>query len=275
MLNPDLVLIGESDERAGDMLSSIHRAVCESSPGVHRMNFANAEIAKLALNTFVTTKISYANMLADLCDRIAGADADVVTDALGADTRIGRKYLKGALAYGGPCFPRDNRAFAAIARSTGARADLAAATDRINEHQTARLVSIVSARARPGSRVGVLGLSYKPDTPVVEESAGVNLAAALVGAGYEVVVYDPLAQSAGIAELSARGVKVESASSAEDCAQSASVSVVTVAHAEFAEMPAAAFGHRDTRAVIVDPWRVVRRGALSGVVDVVYPGFGS
>jgi UDPglucose 6-dehydrogenase len=275
MLNPDFVLIGESDERAGGMLSSIHHAMCDNTPEVHRMNFVNAEITKLAVNTFVTTKISYANMLADLCDRLAGADVDVVTDTLGSDSRIGRKYLKGALAYGGPCFPRDNRAFAAVARGLGVRADLAEATDRINSHQTTRLVSMVSTHARPRSRIGVMGLSYKPDAPVVEESAGVNFAAALVDAGYEVIVYDPLAQAAGIAELSARGIKVESASSAKDCAQSADVLVVTVPLPEFAEFPAEVFDRRDIRSVIIDPWRIVPRDALSGVADVVYPGCGS
>src|SRR5262245_10730941 len=111
MLLPDAILIGESDLRAGDLLESIYRTTCDNSPPVQRMNFVNAEITKLSVNTFVTTKISYANMLADICDRLPGADVDVVTNAVGLDSRIGRKYLKGALGYGGPCFPRDNIAF--------------------------------------------------------------------------------------------------------------------------------------------------------------------
>ncbi len=111
MLLPDAILIGESDTRAGDLLESIYRTSCENNPPVQRMNFVNAELTKISVNTFVTTKISYANMLADICDRLPGADVDVVTNAVGMDSRIGRKYLKGALGYGGPCFPRDNVAF--------------------------------------------------------------------------------------------------------------------------------------------------------------------
>jgi UDPglucose 6-dehydrogenase len=117
MLNPDMLLIGESDERAGQILAGIYGNVCKSKPVVARMNFVNAELTKLSVNTYVTTKISYANMLAEICEKLPGADADVVTSALGLDSRIGRKYLKGALGYGGPCFPRDNVAFAALARS--------------------------------------------------------------------------------------------------------------------------------------------------------------
>jgi UDPglucose 6-dehydrogenase len=80
------------------------------------MNFVNAELAKLSVNTFVTTKISYANMFAQVCETLPGADVDVVTAAIGSDSRVGSKYLKGALGYGGPCFPRDNLAFASLAR---------------------------------------------------------------------------------------------------------------------------------------------------------------
>ena len=93
------------------------------------MNYVNAELTKLSVNTFVTTKISYANMLAQVCETLPGADADVVTAAIGCDTRIGQKYLKGALGYGGPCFPRDNVAFSALARDNGVPALLAEATD--------------------------------------------------------------------------------------------------------------------------------------------------
>src|SRR5580704_14058342 len=117
MSTPDMILIGESDERAGRMLEDVYRTVCPNNPPVSRMNFVNAELTKISVNTFVTTKISYANMLAEICEQVPGADADVVSAAIGLDTRIGRKYLKGAFGYGGPCFPRDNKAFARFAEN--------------------------------------------------------------------------------------------------------------------------------------------------------------
>jgi UDPglucose 6-dehydrogenase len=138
MLNPDMILIGESDTRSGEILEKLYKGVCDSNPRIQRMNFVNAELTKLSVNTFVTTKISYANMLAQVCERLPGADADVVCSAIGCDTRIGSKYLKGALGYGGPCFPRDNVAFSALARATGAPALLAEATDQLNRRQVPR-----------------------------------------------------------------------------------------------------------------------------------------
>ena len=131
MLRPDMILIGESDERSGKTLEELYTTTCESNPRINRMNYVNAELTKLSVNTFVTTKISYANMLAEVCETLPTADVDVVTQAIGCDTRIGKKYLRGAMGYGGPCFPRDNVAFSALARTNGAPALLAEATDAL------------------------------------------------------------------------------------------------------------------------------------------------
>src|SRR5260370_11020738 len=139
MLNPDMILIGEAEARSGAILEELYTGVCESSPRIQRMNYVNAELTKLSVNTFVTTKISYANMLAQICETLNGADADVVTSALGCDTRIGPKYLKGALGYGGPCFPRDKIAFSALARGNGGPPLLAEATAGLNDRQGPRL----------------------------------------------------------------------------------------------------------------------------------------
>ena len=147
------------------------------------MSLVNAELTKIAVNTYVTMKISYANALADMCERLPGADVEAVTDALGLDTRIGRKYLRGAIAYGGPCFPRDNKAFGVLARDLGAEPLLAEATDAVNVAQTDRLARVVQSRLEPGSAVGILGLAYKPYTGVIEESPGVSLARLLGNAG--------------------------------------------------------------------------------------------
>ena len=143
------------------MLQTIYLQMCENKPPVQRMNWISAELTKISVNTYVTTKISYANMLADICDRLPGADVDVVTKALGADTRIGAKYLKGAMGYGGPCFPRDNVAFAALARKLGARADVAEATDRINNYQVDRLTE-------PGLQVRQGRHAHRPARPLLQ-----------------------------------------------------------------------------------------------------------
>src|SRR5881394_663454 len=254
MLFPDSILIGESDTKAGDMLQTIYLQMCEKKPPVQRMNFVNAELTKISVNTYVTTKISYANMLADICDRLPGADVDVVTKALGADTRIGQKYLKGAMGYGGPCFPRDNIAFAALARKIGARADVAEATDRINNYQVDRLTSLVSKFAKAGTRIALLGLSYKPQTPVVEESHSVKLAARLADAGYIVTVHDPLAQDAALAVL---GDKVVSASSIESAVRDADLLIVGTGWPEYKEIDPRWAKRDGQKLTVLDLWRTL------------------
>src|SRR3954465_2955517 len=252
MLQPDMILIGESDEQAGDVLQRVYERSCDNKPVFRRMNFVNAELTKISVNTYVTTKISYANMLADICDRIPGADVDVVTKALGADTRIGSKYLKGAMGYGGPCFPRDNVAFAALARKIGARADVAEATDRINNHQIERLSALVAKFAKAGTRIALLGLSYKPQTPVVEESHSVKLAAKLADAGYIVSVHDPLAQDAALAVL---GDKVVGASSLESAVRDADLLIVGTGWPEYKAIDPAWAKRDGQRMTILDLWR--------------------
>lgn len=272
MLYPDMILLGESDPRAGEMLEAIYKTSCENNPPVMRMNLVNAELTKISVNTFVTTKISYANMLADICERLPGADVDVVTAAVGMDSRIGRKYLKGAIGYGGPCFPRDNIAFAKLAHSLGARPDLAEATDRLNDYQIDRLTAAAKKFLAGRKHVGILGLSYKPDTPVVEESQGVQLAARLADEGLTVMVYDPLALDNAMVELKDKVVAV---GSAEDCVKSSDVVIVTTAWAEFKQIPASAFMRAEGRVVVFDCWRLLPSAELQAVADFHYMGYGA
>ena len=271
MLSPDVILIGESDAKAGDVLERIYQQSCDNKPAVHRMNFVNAELTKISVNTFVTTKISYANMLADICDRIAGADVDVVTAAVGADSRIGAKYLRGAIGYGGPCFPRDNVAFASLARTIGARAELAEATDLVNRHQVERVVGAILARTTHPGPIGILGLSYKPDTAVVEQSQGVALAGRLIAEGHEVIAYDPKALDNAQAALAGSMI---AAASAEECVRRASIVVVMTPWPEFRSIPLSAFT-RPQRLTVIDCWRLFAREEVGTVAEVVYLGQGA
>jgi len=266
MLEPDMVLIGESDSRAGDVHEQLYKGVCENDPPFRRMSLVNAELTKIAVNTYVTMKISYANTLADMCERLPGADVEVVTGALGLDTRIGGKYLRGALSYGGPCFPRDNKAFGVLARDIGTEPLLAEATDAVNVAQTDRLARVVQTRLEAGNSVGILGLSYKPDTAVIEESPGLALARLLANAGHEVHVYDPVATEAGVKAL---GGLVQGASSAAELLEKSDVAVIATPWPEFADLPA---GRNGKRTVVIDCWRLLPEDAGDGAVEIVRLG---
>jgi UDPglucose 6-dehydrogenase len=221
------------------------------------------------VNTFVTTKISYANMLAQVCERLPGADADVVTTAIGCDSRIGQKYLKGALGYGGPCFPRDNVAFSALARATGAPALLAEATDQLNRRQVPRLAEIILARLPQGGTVGILGLSYKPHTEVIEESQGVDLARHLLKAGVRVTLYDPAAMQ----NTKKQVPNASFAASAAECAGLADVLAITTAWPEFKNLKPADL-KQGGRPTVIDCWRVLSANAFSDVSDYLRLGYG-
>jgi UDPglucose 6-dehydrogenase len=269
MLEPDMVLIGESDPRAGDVLERLYAGVCENDPPFRRMSLVNAELTKIAVNTYVTMKISYANALADMCERLPGADVEVVTDALGLDTRIGPKYLRGALSYGGPCFPRDNKAFGVLARDLGAEPLLAEATDAVNLAQTDRLARVVQSRLKSGNAVGILGLAYKPDTGVIDESPGIALARLLGNAGYEVRVYDPAATEAA---LEALGDLAQGSSSVEELLAQSDVTVIATPWPEFAELPTKALERQGRRSVVIDCWRLLPDEADGGAIDIVRLG---
>jgi UDPglucose 6-dehydrogenase len=272
MLNPDMILIGESDSHSGEMLEELYKGVCESDPRINRMNYVNAELTKLSVNTFVTTKISYANMLAQVCETLPGADVDVVTSAIGCDSRIGKKYLRGALGYGGPCFPRDNVAFSALARGNGAPALLAEATDKLNRNQVPRLGEMIQARLPKDGTAAIIGLSYKPNTGVIEESQGVALAKFLSDAGARVVVFDPLAMDNTRQQL---GDRVQYALSAAEAAALGDVVAITTPWAEFKNLEPENFKRGAAKPVVLDCWRVLAREKFEGRVEYLMLGYGT
>jgi UDPglucose 6-dehydrogenase len=266
-LNPDMLLIGESDARAGDLLQALYQQVCENRSAVARMSFVNAEITKLAVNTYVTTKISFANLLARISEHLPGANVDVITQALGLDTRIGPKYLKGAVSYGGPCFPRDNLALAELARQLGVPPDLAQTVDRFNRSQIHWLVSLVQSHAK--GPVGILGLTYKPGTDVVEEAVGFLLAKELADRNVKVLAYDP---AFGKNSAAAMDERIRFAASAQGCIDQSDLVVLATAWPEFSGIPGEQWARPGSPRTVIDCWRAVNH--LHKQPGVHYLGLG-
>lgn len=265
-LNPDFTLVGEIDERAGIHLESCYAEIMENHAPCKRMTIENAELTKIALNTFVTTKITYANMVAELCEQLPGGDVDIVTDALGLDSRIGRKYLTGAMGYGGPCFPRDNVALGFMARALGVRAELAETTDRMNRGLSEKLVKRLKVYLKPGGTVAVLGLAYKPFSHVVEESQGIYLAKALATTGARVIGYDPLAKAGAREEFRDKALMLDNI---ESCLAQAQVVVITTPDPAFRSLQAADFPQKNPPMVVFDCWRILRE-ELKNKAHVTY-----
>lgn len=268
-LNPDFTLIGELDQRSGDTLDAIYASVLSNGAPSARMSIENAELTKVAVNTFVTTKITFANMLAELCERLPGGDVDAVTNALGMDSRIGARYLTGALGYGGPCFPRDNKALSYFARAVGSEAPIADATDRANRNLPGMLAGRALNGIENGARVAVLGLSYKPASHVVEESQGLALANAMAAAGARVRAYDPLAH---LGLGSALDPRVESVESIAECLRGAQVVLIANPDPLFRDLDPGAFAATERPVRVVDYWRLVP--ALASDPAIEYMPYG-
>ncbi len=269
-LNPDFTLCGEFDDRSGSGLESFYAKIMFGNPPCKRMSLENAELTKISVNTFVTTKITFANMLADLCERIPGGDVDVVTEALGSDSRIGRKYLTGATGYGGPCFPRDNVALSYMARVLNSSADLAETTDRVNRSMAISMTEKLRPIIKAGQTVAILGLAYKPDSHVVEESSSVYLAKKLSEAGARVVGYDPLANEGAEAELKG---KIEILESAKKCLEQADIVLITTADAEFKQLKINDFSKDGREIIVYDFWRILKN-ELSNKENIKYRAIG-
>ena len=261
LLEPEFLLIGQRDEKAGRLLAELHGRMLGEMPPMPRMTCVNAELAKLALNSYVAMKITFANSVAALCERMPGGDADTVNGALSLDSRVGEKCLRGGLGFGGPCFPRDNRAIARLAEELDVAFPLADATDRGNAQIARRIASRVAEALPPGSVVSVLGLSYKPDTPVVEESQGLWIARWLAEQGFRVRVYDPLAMvEAGLV----LGDAVDYAKSVEGCISEADAVIVATPADLFRHLPAERMRRAGPR-VVLDCWGLCDEDALTDV----------
>jgi UDPglucose 6-dehydrogenase len=270
LLNPDFVLIGESDPESGAALSEIYETLCENDPPIARLNYVNAELAKLAVNTFVTTKISFANMIAQMCERLPDADVDEVTSAVGLDSRIGKKYLKGGIAFGGPCFPRDNHALISLAAKIGAPAHIAEATFQFNDLATRLLADLVVSRKTDGGQVAILGLAYKPNTDVVERSQGLLLAQALIDQGIEVSVYDPSAME------SARGLLpgADLAANISECVDGADVVVITTPWDDFRGLDSELSRGTTKPGSVIDCWGILDPEQVRTFAEYIAPGVG-
>lgn len=270
-LNPDFTLIGEFDEKCGAQLEEIYSRVMTNHQKSARMSLENAELTKISVNTFVTTKITFANMLAEICEKLPGGDIDTVTNALGLDTRIGRKYLTGAIGYGGPCFPRDNVALSFIAKELGVEAKLAETTDSMNRNVAKKVVEKLKPLIRQGATVAILGLSYKPFSHVTEESQGVYIAKQLSKSGIRVVAFDPMSNEMALEEVRRDIVVLDSM---EECLKQAEAVLITTPDPFFKDLTAENFKNEMAEVLVLDFWRILKN-RLGGQKHIKYIAFGN
>jgi UDPglucose 6-dehydrogenase len=189
LMHPDRIVIGSASQKATDLMKRLYEPF-QAPILVTDVN--SAELIKHAANSFLSLKISYINAVSAICEA-SGADVEMVADGIGTDKRIGRNFLNAGLGYGGSCFPKDVKAFIAIAEELGTPFHLLKEVERINSHQLDRFLKKVrdALWVLRDKRIAVWGLTFKPDTDDVRNSVAIDLVNRLVAEGASVTAYDP------------------------------------------------------------------------------------
>jgi UDPglucose 6-dehydrogenase len=268
-MHPDRVVIGADpgNEWAAEAVETVYAPL---GGEVVRTDVSSAEMIKLASNTFLATKISFINEIANVCEEV-GADVSEVARGMGLDDRIGPKFLQAGLGFGGSCFGKDVSALRKLAANTGYHFQLLNAVVEVNELQKRRVVHKLSEHLGPlaGRRVALLGLSFKPDTDDMRDAASLVLAARLEGEGANVVAYDPVAGDRAAELLPA----VEMAGSALEALDGADAAVLVTEWAQFAALDWPQVAARMARPLIVDGRNFLDPNILRAA-GIAYEGIG-
>jgi len=228
-LEADRVVIGAYEEADADVVEALHEKI--DAP-VARMDVASAEMVKLAANAFLAMRISFINEIANVCE-LVGADVEAVAHGMGLDARIGTRYLRAGLGYGGSCYPKDTSFLKLLAGNSGYNFQLVNAVIQVNELQMRRPIAKLQRHlgVLRGKRVALLGLAFKPGTDDLREAPSIVLASRLLAEGAEVVTWDPVADASEILH------GVASAPTALDALRGADAAVIVTEWPELAELP--------------------------------------
>jgi len=249
--SPPFLLIGSDDADAGAQAAALYRRIVEQQTPTRFLSTRDAELVKIALNAFLCLKISFGNFLAQMGDRLGGADLDGIAGAMALDPRVGSGLLRGGAPYGGPCLPRDIDSFLHLSQSLGLDAPLAQASSAVNTAQYEFIERHVLA-CRP-RRVTVLGLSFKPGTAVTIASPAFEFVRRLQSRAIEVAVFDPLAAARDAARV-IFGSTITCCDTLDESLHRADVILVCNPDPGFVAISAAIPADRH----IVDPWGCVR-----------------
>lgn len=191
-MHPDRVVIGTTSDRASELLLELHKPIDGKTV---LCNVETAELIKYASNSMLSTKISFANSIAVLSEKV-GADVEKVLEGVGLDRRIGRSFLYPGVGYGGSCFPKDVKALIAIAKEYGYDFSILRAVEEVNKETKSNFVAKIVKHfdgVLKGKKIAVLGLSFKPDTDDMREAPSIEIISELVKLGAGVVAFDPVA----------------------------------------------------------------------------------
>jgi UDPglucose 6-dehydrogenase len=255
-ISADRLVIGEYDQKSGNTLEKLYKDFYEETqPPTIRTSLATAELIKYASNSLLATKISFINMIANMCERIPGADVKVVAKAMGLDKRIGPLFLDAGIGYGGSCFPKDIKALLACSKSLGYNPEILESVESINHHQPLRAVELCESLIGPlkNKQIALLGLAFKPDTDDMREARVINIINRLLELGAKIKAYDPVAMP--VAEKIFEK-KIQYASSVQNCLEKADCAILITEWPEFKKLTPEDFMGYMKQPALVDGRRI-------------------
>jgi UDPglucose 6-dehydrogenase len=251
-LTPNRLVVGVANDRAEEILKEVYEPVIALGTPWIRADLPTSELVKVAANSFLATKISFINAMAEVCEA-AGGDVTVLAKAIGYDPRIGNRFLQAGIGFGGGCLPKDIRAFMARAEELGAKQALEflREIDAINLRARQRVIDVVRGELSEDLtkyKIAVLGATFKPDSDDVRDSPALDIAAQLHAAGAEIVVHDPQ----GIEPARKRFPTLKYAEVVNDAVKDADLILHLTEWKEYRQIDPAALGSLVKGKVIID-----------------------
>ena len=264
-MQPDRIVIGSFEEADGEAVARLHAAI--DAP-VLQMDVASAEMVKLASNAFLSTRISFVNEIANVCEAV-GADVEQVANGMGLDHRLGPHFLRAGIGFGGSCFPKDVSALKQLAGNSGYHFQLLSAVIEVNELQKRRVVRKLQRYLGPlrGTTIALLGLAFKPNTDDMREAPSIVLASRLLSEGATVRGWDPVADAEAILP------QVTLCSSPLEAVRDADAAVIVTEWPELKSLPRPEIRDAMRRPLIVDGRNLLDPQAVRSA-GFVYEGIG-
>ena len=251
-LTPNRLVVGVANDRAEEMLKEVYKPIIDLGTPWIRADLPTSELVKVAANSFLATKISFINAMAEVCEA-AGGDVTVLAKAIGYDPRIGNRFLQAGIGFGGGCLPKDIRAFMARAEELGAKQALEflREIDAINLRARQRVIDVVRAELTDdltAYKIAVLGAAFKPDSDDVRDSPALDIAAQLQAAGASVVVHDPKA----IENARKRFPKLGFAANVQECVKDSDLILHLTEWREYRELDPKALASLVKKKIVID-----------------------
>lgn len=263
IVTPDYVLIGENSKKSGKLTEKVHKLILKKEVPIVKMNCTEAEITKIASNTHETMRVSFANMLAQICNEMPETDVDAVTNAL--SFRLGKRFFKGAVPYGGPCWPRDNIALSRVLEAINVSKSIPTVVDEFNKWHGDRIIKIISNNLSRSKSIGIIGLAYKTGTNLTDKSFSLKLCKKLLPKAKNIIGYDPIAAKNFEKEINSKNFSISE--NIEKCLMQ-DICLIVQPLEELQKVDYLKF----KKTLIYDFWRIVPRRVSDKIQN--YYGFG-